>query len=276
MAESAFWALEKNGDKEGLLEEGVKWTCNILRYHFHEVAMRQVKIFQLWMILKYVAFSIIVIVTFNMVSEAYDIKQAVTWVNEKVTKLVWSISGDSPHHYRVEVTKTKLLQEPVTSYISYTYSQDDSIQIELDDDCSYTFYVQSVDEYGALSPYSDQSPLYIYKKAIATETVSVSDEKPQEFSLSQNFPNPFNNQTKIQYYLPSSNNYGDSVPIELVIYNALGQKIRTIVNGSFPPGSYMQIWDGRDDSGREVSSGQYIYQIIAGNYRASKKMMLMK
>ena len=238
--------------------------------------MRQFVIFRLWAILKYVAISIILIVIYTMVSEAYEIKEAVMWVNEKITNLVWNIPDDGSHHYRVEITKTKLLQEPVTSYISHTYSQGNNIQIELDDDCSYAFCVQSVDEYGALSPYSEQSPLYIYKKSIATDLVSVSDENPQEFSLSQNFPNPFNDQTTIQYNLPSTNSYGDRIPIELVIYNTRGQKIRTLVNGSYSPGSYRQIWDGRDDAGKEVSSGNYIYQIIAGNIRASKKMLLMK
>ncbi|MFC1540929.1 hypothetical protein ACFL50_00610 [Candidatus Latescibacterota bacterium] len=54
---------------------------SILLHHFHGVTMRLVKIFSLWTILKYAAFSIITIVIFTMVSEAYDIQQAVTWVN---------------------------------------------------------------------------------------------------------------------------------------------------------------------------------------------------
>lgn len=242
--------------------------------------MQKEKIFRMWELLKYLAISIIVVVLFTMVSEAYDIKLAVTWVEEKVTKLVWNNTEKGAHHYRIEVTKTNLLQEPVTSYISYAYTQDDSVKIELDDDCAFSFRVQAVDESGSLSSYSEQSPLYIYKKPAESKaelkTVMESDEKPQEFSLSQNFPNPFNSQTTIKYFIPNSMSAGDKVKIELVIYNSLGQKVRTIINGSFPPGNYMQIWDGKNDSGQGVSSGHYIYQLTAGSSRVSKKMVFLK
>jgi hypothetical protein len=238
--------------------------------------MRWFKKFPLWAILKYVALAIITFVIFTMVAEAYDIKQAVTWVSEKIINLVWNIPRNGSHHYSVEVTKTELLREPVTSYVFHTYTNENNLQIELNNNCSYTFRVQSADEYGTLSTYSEQSPLYIYEKSEATQKTSVSDEKPQDFSISQNYPNPFNKQTTIKYYIPSSKNEGGSVPIQFVIYNTLGQKVRTLVNGSFPPGEYIQIWDGRNDAGQEVSSGHYMYQLTAGKFRASKKMLLMK
>jgi hypothetical protein len=238
--------------------------------------MRWPKIFYLWAILKYVAIASITGVIFTMAAEAYDIKQAVTWVTEKIIILVWNNPGNGTHHYRVEVTKTELNKEPVTSDVFFTYTKDSNLRLELDENCAYTFRVQSVDEYGTLSMYSEQSPLYVYKQSEVTHQTSVSDEKPQEISLSQNFPNPFNGQTTIKYNIPSSKNQKDSVPIQFVIYNTLGQKVRTLVNGSFPPGAYSQIWDGHDDAGREVSSGHYLYQLTAGNVRVSKKMLLMK
>jgi hypothetical protein len=232
--------------------------------------------FNMWMIIKYLAFCVVILVEWNMISEAYDVKKAVVWVNDKIATLVWDIPNGRSHHYRIELSKTNILQEPVTTYVSHIYSKDNKLQVELDDNYAYTFRAQSVGDFGALSTASEVSPLYIYKKPQLEKPAAVTEEKPREFSLSQNFPNPFNRQTTIQYYVASTKNNGDRVSVELVIYNSLGQKIRTLVNGANPPGSYAQIWDSRDDSGRDVSSGHYFYQLTAGDFRASKKMILMK
>jgi hypothetical protein len=250
-----------------------------LHNYFKEMKMRQFIIINYWAILKYASFCIVAFVVYNMVCEANDVKNAVTWINEKFTKLVWETPAKSSHHYRIEINKTNLINIPVTTYISYVYAKDPNIAIEFEDDYSYTFRAQSVDEYGALSPYTEATPFYIYNKSQAKMAISataVSDEKPREFSLSQNFPNPVNSQTTISYFLPKSKNSGDKISTELIIYNTLGQKVKTLVSGPFSPGSYVKIWDGRDNYGKMVASGQYIYQIAAGEYRASKKMMFMK
>jgi len=91
-----------------------------------------------------------------------------------------------------------------------------------------------------------------------------------EFELFQNYPNPFNPETAIEYYLPQS------TAIRLEILNLLGQIVRTLVAGQRPAGNHWTLWDGKDDSGREVASGVYIYRLVAGKYRESRKMMLLK
>jgi flagellar hook assembly protein FlgD len=69
-----------------------------------------------------------------------------------------------------------------------------------------------------------------------------------------------------------------SVPycVQINIYNIKGQKVRTLVNDTFSPGTHKVIWNGTDDSGKAVSSGIYFYKMKAGDYTETRKMLLMK
>ncbi|MFC1539234.1 T9SS type A sorting domain-containing protein, partial [Candidatus Latescibacterota bacterium] len=96
------------------------------------------------------------------------------------------------------------------------------------------------------------------------------EDRPVGYSLSQNFPNPFNPVTTISYAIPSTSH------VSLTIYSILGQSVKTLVEEEKIPGYYNVIWDGRNENGGIVSSGLYIYQIQAGNFRQSKKLMFMK
>ncbi|MFA6438648.1 MAG: DUF4350 domain-containing protein [Bacteriovoracaceae bacterium] len=93
---------------------------------------------------------------------------------------------------------------------------------------------------------------------------------PLDYSLSQNYPNPFNPVTTIHY---SISNRGE---VKLVIFNVLGQKVRTLVHLQHLIGSYSVTWDGKDNNGILLSSGIYYYQIQANNYRSVKKMTFIK
>lgn len=93
---------------------------------------------------------------------------------------------------------------------------------------------------------------------------------PAEFALHQNYPNPFNPSTAIGYQLPAFSE------VELTVYNLLGQKVRTLVSQKQPAGYYSVRWDGRNERGAPVSSGIYIYKIEAGDYRQSRRMLLLK
>lgn len=88
---------------------------------------------------------------------------------------------------------------------------------------------------------------------------------PTEYSLSQNYPNPFNPTTTIEFGLPVA---GD---VQLIIYDILGRRVMTLVNEFRDTGNYKVMFDGSS-----LSSGMYIYQIVAGNYIHTKKMMLVK
>lgn len=93
---------------------------------------------------------------------------------------------------------------------------------------------------------------------------------PSNFSLSQNYPNPFNPTTTIEFEIPRRST------VKLIIYNTLGQQVRTLVNESLHAGNYSRIWDGKTDAGKPVSSGVYFYQASGDAFSQSKKMILLK
>jgi|ERR1041385_1439696 hypothetical protein len=98
-----------------------------------------------------------------------------------------------------------------------------------------------------------------------TKTVRVSVTAPDRYELLQNFPNPFNPETKIEYTLPKQ------TTVRLIVYDMLGQEVRTLVDGAQDAGykSY------RFDAGN-LPSGIYFYQLQAGNFLEIKKMLLLK
>ncbi len=89
--------------------------------------------------------------------------------------------------------------------------------------------------------------------------------KPRVFALNQNYPNPFNPSTKISYSIPTASN------VDLSIYNVLGQKVATLVDGYKAPGDYTV-----DFAPTRLASGVYFYSLKAGQYSSVKKMVLMK
>jgi hypothetical protein len=94
---------------------------------------------------------------------------------------------------------------------------------------------------------------------------------PVEFSLGQNYPNPFNPSTTIKFALPMS------TPVTLEVYNILGAKVRTLINGTImSAANHEVVWDGKNDVGAQVASGMYLYRIATDKHVATMKMMLMK
>ena len=93
---------------------------------------------------------------------------------------------------------------------------------------------------------------------------------PRQFGVAQNVPNPFNPTTTISYQLP------EPAHTRLVIYNLLGQEVRTLVDESLEPGFYVSEWDARDAHGRQLASGIYIYRLQAGSFSQARRMMLLK
>ena len=93
---------------------------------------------------------------------------------------------------------------------------------------------------------------------------------PKAFALKQNFPNPFNPITSIAFEMPSAQN------VRMTVYNMLGQSVKTLVNDHRSAGRYTILWDGRDDAGHMVGSGVYFYQIQAGSFTKTAKMVFLK
>ena len=80
---------------------------------------------------------------------------------------------------------------------------------------------------------------------------------PLTAQLAQNYPNPFNSETVIEYVLPQSGE------IQLIVYDVTGQRVATLASGPRQAGTYALRWDGRDDAGRQMASGVYLYRLEA-------------
>ena len=117
-------------------------------------------------------------------------------------------------------------------------------------DGKYTYRIKQLD-YDGKNQYS--------------RSVKVSINAPKEFSLSQNYPDPFNPATTIKYSIPSDG------PVSLQIYDLLGREVKILVNENQKAGNYSVKFDGSN-----LSSGIYIYRIQTGKYLTAKKMILIK
>jgi hypothetical protein len=142
--------------------------------------------------------------------------------------------------------------------------------------------------------------LPIPEQGILTDIKTSAVEIPNNFELFQNYPNPFNPTTTIRYSIPSSSviqssspNSGmgaknkqefssqssqvneaplsDNVSVELIVYDILGRKIKTLVNKKQNPGNYEISFDSGN-----LSSGIYFYTLSTGNFTATKKMILLR
>ena len=93
---------------------------------------------------------------------------------------------------------------------------------------------------------------------------------PTTYDLAQNFPNPFNPVTTINYQLP------EEVYVSIAIYSLLGVEVRELIAENQEPGDYSITWDGSDESGTKLASGIYFIHMKAGNFTSIRKMTLMK
>ena len=97
-----------------------------------------------------------------------------------------------------------------------------------------------------------------------------SNSLPTDFELKQNFPNPFNPNTTIQFQLPAASH------MSLKIYNLDGQLIKTLISEQMTAGNHNVNWDGTNDLGIKVGSGLYFYRIQAGRFTTARRMILIK
>jgi hypothetical protein len=116
------------------------------------------------------------------------------------------------------------------------------------------WYVETLDTFGIMGA-----------KDFVTDVEDITQTIPTEYSIEQNFPNPFNPATRINFSIPNEG------LVTLNVYNSLGQQVATLLNESKPAGTYQVDFDGA-----YLSSGIYFYQITSGNFTQTKKMILMK
>jgi len=93
---------------------------------------------------------------------------------------------------------------------------------------------------------------------------------PLDYILFQNYPNPFNPSTTVKFQVPKTSD------VTIKIYDMLGQEIRTLFSEQVMRGNYTVEWDGLNEAGQQMSSGTYVYRMIAGEFMQSKKMVYVK
>ncbi|MBN2090421.1 T9SS type A sorting domain-containing protein [candidate division KSB1 bacterium] len=128
---------------------------------------------------------------------------------------------------------------------------------------------QPVIEYGSLWRYFDAGT----SPENQTKGTGISSDYTCQLpktNLFQNFPNPFNAETLIKFYIP------EKMAVRVEIYNLLGQKIRTLINQNSNAGLYAIKWDGRNDLGETVGSGFYFYKLQTEQETLVRKLLLMK
>ena len=115
----------------------------------------------------------------------------------------------------------------------------------------------------------------VYTAFVTDMVTDVNDDElgdvlPYRFELSQNYPNPFNPVTAINYNLPKQSH------VIIEVFNVLGQKVQTLVDGEEEAGSYTIIWDGLTSGGTQAATGVYLYRFETDDHIETKKMLLLK
>jgi hypothetical protein len=122
---------------------------------------------------------------------------------------------------------------------------------------------------GVTSQYTVSISGFLVSSTPAPESLSDAPGMTQS-TLLQNFPNPFSPATVVRYSVPTDG------PVSVVIYDVQGRRVRTLADGFKSAGSYEDEWDGRDDSGQQVTSGVYFYQLNVGGTTQAKKMIRLR
>ena len=157
--------------------------------------------------------------------------------------------------------------DPVTM-MNYLVSPNSNLEITIGfiPDAPGTFNSEMI----ITSDDADNTVLTIPLLGTATTVANNDQIAPVVTALKGNYPNPFNPTTTISYSVKTAG------PVQLDIYNILGQKVKTLVNDNVPAGNHSVTWNGKDANNRNVASGIYFYRMKAGKYTSTKKMIMMK
>ena len=139
-----------------------------------------------------------------------------------------------------------------------------TVTIDIEEVGSMHWFVQAIDLEDAFADYATGT------FSISALSTINSGFVPNEFALKQNYPNPFNPSTKIQFHLPENSH------VNLTIYDLRGNVIKVLNDSELNKGIYTYTWDAKNKISDRVSAGMYIYTINAGEFRTTRKMILLK
>ena len=181
-------------------------------------------------------------------------------VSNEGIHLSWDMSAAEDFQYFVleksnsaDFSDYQMIETVDTSYLDTDYQLESTVYYRL----------QAFDDGGNVSDYSEAVDMTVLWTDLGIAV-------PDEYAIHQNYPNPFNPVTTLRYDLP------EQAFVNIQIYDMLGRKVRTIVNEQQNPGYKSVLWNAKDDYGTAVSAGLYIYQVQAGSFIQTKKMILVK
>jgi len=181
------------------------------------------------------------------------------------------VDGDITYRLTIELeffgnTYTDTYDDIIDTSISITANNLDALLsgLNLEESIMY-YYVQAYDEEYTVD--SDTGQFVLSRSFLSTIN---NDVVPQVFALHQNHPNPFNPFTTLKYDLP------EDALVNITIYDMMGRIVKTMVNSQQNAGFKSVQWNASNDKGSPVSAGLYLYTIQAGEFRQTKKMVLLK
>ena len=181
----------------------------------------------------------------------------------------WNLYRNESNNFdTAEKINSNIIEGAGTSFQPTNYEFVDEEVIELDDS-EFWYWLESIANDGSTALFGSVN------LKIENPDNPDSPQIPLEYGLHQNYPNPFNPTTEISFALSNDSQ------VELQIFNAKGQKIKTLVKGFFKANNsanknYKFIWDGKNEYGEKVSSGIYIYKLVTRENTEVKKMLLLK
>ena len=185
----------------------------------------------------------------------------------------WTVLNEFPvdHSVNAIASKNNVLYVGTGSSLSGVYYTTD-LTTWIDFSTGLESYDYSVSQLVATDEYLYKTGGTINSYQIPLPELDTHWERTQfvEFTLSQNYPNPFNPTTTLKYDLP------EDAMVNITIYDMMGRRIKTLVNGPKSAGYRSVIWDATNDYGKPVSAGIYLYQIQVGVFTQTKKMVLLK
>ncbi|MBL7012814.1 MAG: T9SS type A sorting domain-containing protein [Candidatus Marinimicrobia bacterium] len=153
-----------------------------------------------------------------------------------------------------------------STYVFSENVQDTSLIISMENNTLYYWGVIARDNDGFMVGSNDNTP-----NTMVIGTLGIDDQAiPDAFALHQNYPNPFNPTTTLRYDLP------EDTHVQIVIYDIMGQQVKTLINEEQNAGFKAVVWDATNHIGQPVSAGMYLYQISAGGFNKTIKMVLLK
>ena len=185
----------------------------------------------------------------------------------------WTVLNEFPvdHSVNAIVSKNNVLYVGTASTISGVYYTTDLISWT-DFSSGLESYDRSVSQLVATDEYLYKTGSTINSHQVPLPELNTTWERslPLEFSMYQNYPNPFNPATIFRYDLPKNTN------VKLTIYDLMGKIVKNLVSDYQNPGYKLVQWNSTNNKGQPVSAGMYFYTIQAGEFRQTKKMVLLR